>query len=401
MEGLDDWAAPDGIIREAEERAATAYGLDEAHFLTGGTSQGLTTAILSVLGPGEDVVLHRGVHRSVLHGLVMTGALAHFVPDVWNGSFGVTYPDVPALARAVRQMKPKAAVVTYPTYEGLAPDLEALARACRESRSILIVDAAHGAHFGHGPLPPLASVFRPDLVVYGMHKSGGALTPASLLGRIGDRVDPSRLAAARHLVGTSSPSYPIMASIDSAVINLTRRGDDLLEKTARALKLLRGPAVYNPPPSVPSDPTRRVLAPRLGGAPTAHILRRFGVVPEYVSESHALLYAPMGCRPVPRDVVAAVLAGTPPEGLDKAPDFGALRMSFREAYFHPKIWVPLAASLGRVAGAVIVPSPPGVPLIWPGEVFSSGTIRWIERATRGTGSLLGLRHGGEVAVLDE
>ena len=401
VSGLDDWAAPRGILHDAQARAAQAYGLDEAWFLTGGSSQGLTTALLAVLDPFDTLLVHRSVHRSVLHGLLMTGAAPFFVADVWDKTFGLAYPDVQALACEVRRLRPRAVLVTYPTYQGLAPSLEDLTLACKQTGTILIVDSAHGAHFGRGQLPPMASVFSPDLVVYGMHKSGGALTPASLLGRIGNRVDPVRLDAARRLVGTSSPSYPVMASIDLAVWNLMRSGDLLTERSAKVLRPLRGHAVFVPPAGVPQDPTRRVISARLGSVPTGDVLRSMGVVPEYVSPVHALLYAPLGSRPLPRTMASTVSVAGPPEGTHQAPHFEEARMTPREAFFRKPAWVPLDRARGRTAWGLVALSPPGVPLLWPGEPVTEWAIDEARRSLEGAGSVLGVGDGGEVAVIDE
>lgn len=391
---------PEGVLLEASRRAASHYGLDEAFFLVGGSTQGLTTALLAALSPGDTLVLHRGAHRSVLAALVHSGADPRFVPDRWDPLFGVSWPDVDAMAQAVLSIRPRAALVTYPTYTGLAPDLQPLRAACDKARTLLVIDSAHGAHFGLGPTPPLASAFRPDLVVFGMHKSGGALTPGSLLGRIGDRLDPDRLDAVRCLVGTSSPSYPIMASIDLAVSNLKEQGERLTEETTRTLQGLDGEALFTPPAGLPADPTRKVLGSRHGGALIGKVLRERGVEPEYVSPSHTLLYAPLGLTGLPRGILQALatVAGplTPHPPLPIAPR----RALARDAFLGPARSLPLEEAAGFVSADLLGVTPPGIPSLWPGEEIPTDLVHHLQEARREGLTVMGLTPRGEVRVVD-
>lgn len=397
--GLDEWAAPSGVILQAQARAASAYGVDEAFFLVGGSSQGIATALLACLDSGDRLLLHRGVHRSVLQGLVLTGAIPVFVEDHWDPCFGISWPDTGALARGLWEERPRAILVTYPTYAGLAPDLGRIVREARAVGALVIVDSAHGAHFGRGGLPPLASSFAPDLVVYGMHKSGGSLTPSALLGVIGDRVDRERLDRARRLLGTSSPSYPLMASLELAVDNLEEQGEDLVRRTRETMEALRGPGVFLPPEGLPRDGTRKVVGPVLQGGDAARVMDTLGVVPEYVSRHHALLYAPLGLASLPGRFVEAVQGAPAPSRRVARPPALERAITPREAFFLASERVPLAEAAGRVGADLLAPAPPGIPLAWPGERLNSEVVRHLLSERGDHQAVLGLDRHGAIRVV--
>ncbi len=395
LEGLDDWAAPSGLIERAQARVARHYHLDSARLLTAGSSQGVATAILAAVGSGDFLLSHQGAHRSLLHGIVLTGARLRLVPDIWDRRFQIGWPDVPALCQAVSKMRPQAVIVTSPTYAGLAPDLHPLRLACLETNTLLIVDAAHGAHFGLGPLPPMASRVKPDLVIFGLHKSGGAPTPGAVLGRIGDRVKEARWQAACRTVGSSSPSYPLMALVERAVIRLAEAGDRWMAELASVMERLRGPAVFSPPEGMAHDPTRVVVA---ATAASRQELAALGVDPEYVASGHLLLIGTLATTSLDPRLVAWVARQMAPDAGPDQPTLPRRRWEVRRAFLAESETVALEHGLGRVLATPLVPSPPGIPLAWPGQVIDSQLAVEVSRAVAVGQAVLGF-DGGEVAVV--
>lgn len=398
LDGLDDWARPQGLIRQVEARLARHYGLDEAALLVGGSSQGLTTALLAALRPGDLLLSHRGAHRALLHGVLLTGARLRLVEDRTDAAWGVSWPDVDALAAQVRRRKPTAVLVTSPTYNGLAPDLGALRRACDQAGSLLLVDAAHGAHFGLGPLPPLASAVRPDLIVFGLHKSGGAPTAGAVLGRVGQGVAEQRWLGARRAVGTSSPSYPLMAAIERAVMRLEEDGAEAMTRLSTLMASLKGPAVFRPPLGLQADPTRVTVSAT--GARSRQELRTLGVDAEYVASRHLLLLGTLATQSLPPSLGEWVAGQAAPGPGPAAPPPPVRRMEVRTAFFAGSELVPLRRALGRVLAVPLVPSPPGIPLLWPGEVLDGARLAEVQAATAAGQTVLGL-DGGQIPVVGE
>lgn len=392
--GLDDWASPHGIIAEAEALAARTYGVESARLITTGSSTALTIAIASAVGEGDLLLAHRGVHRSILHGLLVSRASLCLITDAWSEPFGVNWPDVAAITEAVRRTRPKAVVVTSPTFTGLAPDIEPLVTAAHDVGALVIVDAAHGAHFGHPGMPRLASSKGADLIVFGMHKSGGALTAGSLLG-MGPRVDAGRVNLFCRALSTSSPSYPVMASIDLAVRSwASGEAARRLATSIRTMTALIGPAVFRAPVGIPSDPSRTVLAPF-----PEPVFARHGVVPEYVSDGHALLLAPLGLEALPQGFLAEVRAAGPGPAVPAPPQPAIALQPWQATLASASpTWVPLADAVGRVSADLLSPSPPGIPWVWPGEVIGKDIVERLA-VVRPQQRVLGMNGRGEVLVV--
>ena len=392
--GLDDWASPDGIIAEAEALAARTYGVKAARLITTGSSTALTIAIAASLGEGDMLLAHRGVHRSILHGLLVARARLTLVADAWSEPFGVSWPDVAAMVSAVHRLRPKAVVVTSPTFTGLAPDITPLVDAAHDEGALVIVDAAHGAHFGHPGMPPLASSTGADLIVFGMHKSGGALTAGSLLG-IGHGADAGRVNLFCRALSTSSPAYPIMASIDLAVRSWANgEAPRHLATSIRTMSGLSGGAVFRAPREVPSDPSRAVVAPLAKGA-----FARHGIVPEYVSQGHALLLAPLGLRDLPEAFLAEIRQAGPGPALPPPPQPEVTVRPWQATFAgEPPVWTPLTGAIGRVSADLLSPSPPGIPWVWTGEVIGKDIVERL-LAVRRPQRVLGMNEGGEVLVV--
>jgi arginine/lysine/ornithine decarboxylase len=180
VEGLDVLSEPSECLLEAQEAAAKAFGVSRTFFLVNGASVGLQAALLSVLKPGEKVLVARNAHRSVLGGLILLDAQpAWFLPEqlqAWGLRGAVR---LETLQNAYRNNPDaKAVVLTSPTYEGIGSDIESIAAWCRETGLFLIVDEAHGSLWPFSDqLPVSACTFPCDAVIHSLHKSGGQPDP--------------------------------------------------------------------------------------------------------------------------------------------------------------------------------------------------------------------------------
>lgn len=236
--GLDDLNQPTGVIKEAEQLAAQCFGADHTFFLVQGSTLGNLAMILSVCAPGDVILVDRFVHKSVIHGLMLANAKAVFLPPVWDPITG--YPagiQVSALEEALRRYPAaKALFLTRPNYYGQAADLAEIISIVHRAGIPLLVDEAHGAHFGfHEAVPPSALSFGADAVVQSTHKMLSGLTMGAMLHIQGPRVDQERIAQTIRILQTSSPSYPIMASLDMARLLMHTKGRELIEAGLQAV----------------------------------------------------------------------------------------------------------------------------------------------------------------------
>ncbi|MGC5776881.1 aminotransferase class I/II-fold pyridoxal phosphate-dependent enzyme [Paenibacillus pabuli] len=220
ISGTDDLHHPEGVIREAQQLAADCFGAEESFFLVGGSTAGNLSLLLTVCNePNSLVLVQRNVHKSVIHGLMLAGARAVFLePWVDPASGLAVMPSLETVQAAVQAYpEAKAILVTLPNYYGMGADLTPIVEVCHEAGIPLLVDEAHGAHYGQHPdLPASALSCGADGVVQSTHKMLSAFTMGAMLHVQGPRMNRSLLRQRLAMVQSSSPSYPVMASLDLA-----------------------------------------------------------------------------------------------------------------------------------------------------------------------------------------
>lgn len=407
LEGLDDLHNPGGVIAAAQQLAAGLFGARHTFFLVNGTTVGIQALIAATCTEGDVLVLPRNAHRSVLGGLVLSGARPVFlepeiVPDFgFAAGFGVD---------KLKQLLPRrgiaAVLAVHPCYYGVVGDLAGVAGLCHRHGVPLIVDEAHGTHLRfHPALPVDALSLGADAVVQSVHKTGGALTQASWLHLGAGRVQREQVARVLRLLQTSSPSYLLLASLDAARRQLARYGggmlDELLEITRgmyRELNEIPGLAVLGKERlgtggALDHDPTRLVVSVRGLGLSGHEVGRRlatgYGVYVEMTDAFNVVAVLTLGTgreearalvralaeisREARRDTGLHRLAAPPPAG----PPVPPLVTTPRRAWLAPQRSVPLESSRGMVCGEIIAVYPPGTAIIYPGEEITPEVIEYL------------------------
>jgi lysine decarboxylase len=389
---------PSGAVAEDQAASARLCGAARCWFGVNGATGMLQTALLALARPGERVLLPRNLHRSLLHGCVLGGLRPVLFDLPFEPSSGLWLPPTPEWLEArLAQAPPLAALVLVnPTYQGLAGDLEALI-ACAHRRGLpVLVDEAHGAHFGQPGLPQAALAAGADLVVQSLHKSAGGLaqSAALLLGAsaaAGGRVSAAAVDRALLWLQTSSPSALLLASAAAALAHRhSPAGTRALARALARAQRLRGSLAAAGLPLVANhDPLRLVLhTARMGinGLTADAWLIERGVIAE-LPEPGCLTFclgehAPKHLR---RRLGASLrglrqaLSG-PALGAFAPPPLPALaepELPLGEAWRRPLIELPLEQALGGVAAEAICPYPPGIPLLIPGERIDGARLAWL------------------------
>ena len=234
MGGFDYLHHPESAILAAQARAATLLGASRSWFLVNGATAGNLAAICATVGEGDTLLVARGSHRSVYAALALSGARPLYLPPVVHpeidGLFGVDPAGVAAALVAHPEIR--AVHVTSPSYYGFCLDLEEIRDLTRAASIPLLVDEAHGSHFAlHPALPTPALALGADLVVQSPHKSLGSFTQSSLLHHQGALVDAERVDGLLQMLQSSSPSALLLVSLDLALDEAGRTGQERWGRT--------------------------------------------------------------------------------------------------------------------------------------------------------------------------
>lgn len=242
IDGFDDLHHAEEILKEAQERAAKLYHAEETHFLINGSTVGILSAILGNVEPGGRILVARNCHKSVYHAMEMQQLIPVYVYPKFDAQQGINgaicvetvaekleeYPDIQAV------------MIVSPTYDGVVSDVATLAEVVHRKGIPLIVDEAHGAHFGFHPyFPKNANVCGADVVIHSLHKTMPAPTQTALLHMNGSLVNRQEVRRYLHMLQTSSPSYILMAGIDECIRLMLEQGEILFAEYVKRLKAVR------------------------------------------------------------------------------------------------------------------------------------------------------------------
>ena len=215
--GMDDLSHPAGVLREAQDRLAALAGADRSFFLVNGASTGIIAMMTALCRPGDSLIVPRASHRAVYHGLVLGGISPVYLYTQWqDGRPALPAPeDVEALLKA--HPRAMGMVLASPDYWGRCADVAGIAGVLHRQGKALLLDQAHGAHFGFSKaLPPHGGAQGADAWVQSAHKTLPALTQSAWLHLRPGCLSADRIGQKIRLLSTTSPSYPMMGSMDYA-----------------------------------------------------------------------------------------------------------------------------------------------------------------------------------------
>jgi arginine/lysine/ornithine decarboxylase len=431
--GLDDLHNPQGVIADAQELVADLYGAERSFFLINGTSCGLQALLMSVCGHYDKVILPRNMHRSVMAGLIFSGADPVFImPEIipgFNFSAGFTKQNLKKILH--EHSGAKSIMAVYPVFYGVGGDIKSIAEIAHEACCPLLVDEAHGAHLAfHPELPEQALALGVDASVQSTHKLGGSLTQSSVLHLKGGFLDFEKVADSLRLVQSTSPSYVLMASLDTARRQLALHGRELLQRALMLsaqtgslldeipyIKVLSdrhltaqqagfdGASSNEISTRLPGaevfDPTRLVINVAESGLSGYYIARllaeRYSVFIEMADALNLIVPVTIGTTEgdclclvqALRDIMQKEL----PHNMDKcvivnyrAGGFCAAltelpqkAMTPREAWFAKTETTALVKAKNKISAEWVAVYPPGIPLLCPGEIISTDIIDYLRK----------------------
>lgn len=405
MDATGNWFAPEGPVADAQRLYASACGVAETHFLVNGATSGVHAMLLAAAGDGDVVLLSRQSHLSVFAALVLSGARPVYLPSRWSPAAGPLPPTADEVAQALAEHpEARAVFLTQPSYYGLGRPLTPVAELCRARGALLLVDEAHGAHLPFLPAGHLRSAVGQgaDLVVQSAHKTLGSLVGTAVIHRPhGSRVTADRLLAALKLLGSTSPSYLLLASLDLCRRWLDEAGRPALARAVARATKLRASIARLKPLAVLSleqtaawggcqiDPLRLLVSVAATGLSGYEVERRLlaehGVLGEFADAANvAFVLGPADAADARARLLRGLkaIAAAAPAGATRGDADGELRevprpemvLTPREAFRCATETVRADAAAGRIAAESISQYPPGIPVLVPGERIAPAAL---------------------------
>lgn len=397
LTGLDDLHHPEGAILEAQELLSSFYKVKRSYFLIGGSTSGNLAMILSSFVQGDIVLVQRNCHKSVLNGLELAGVEPVFLSPEMDeeGGFplGVSLNTVKEAIKGYPEFK--GIILTSPTYYGMQQGIEDIAEVIHAYKGIVLVDEAHGAHFGLKNMPHSAIHRGADIVVQSAHKTLPALTMGAFLHVNSDQVDEYCLSQALQMVQSSSPSYLIMASLDLSRLYMEKLSEKDLENiilqaekfrvfinSLDHLYTVKTPAGYVLDPlkiTVQSDKN-------ISGFELQQLFEDEGLFTELADDRNVLFILPLGAMKELSELkevfykISEKLSSykNRMEEVQTASEFpliSKLELSYQDMKRMRVKHVQIEKAEGYAAAEAVIPYPPGIPLIAKGEKITSESIR--------------------------
>ncbi len=401
LSGLDDLHHPEEIILEAENLLADTYGAMKSFFLVGGSTVGNLAMIYATCKKGDTIIVQRNAHKSIFHAIELVGAKPVFVSPLWDErTLTATHVSYKDLKEAVDfHPEARAVVLTYPTYYGMtSKEIQQQIAYCHEKGIPVLVDEAHGAHFSACTLfQPSALSFGADIVVQSAHKTLPAMTMASFMHVNSNFIDVDKINHYLRMLQSSSPSYLLLASLDDAryyiQTYMESDGAYIIEKRNQWVEALR--AIGSLEVIEVDDPIKLLLrVDGYSGFQLQEALEAKHVYAELADANQVLLVLPLlkqghtypfaEIRVRIKDAVTLLLS-TPRSEIvtasQAAYNFVAITESaytFDDIEKAEKEWLPYMRTMGRISASMIIPYPPGIPLLVPGEKITVAKLSQLE-----------------------
>ncbi len=405
MKPLDNLCHPVSVIKEAEELAADAFGAKHVFFMINGTTSAVQSMVLTACKRGEKIIMPRNVHRSAINALVISGAQPVYVNPGTNDELGI------ALGMSIKDVEKaillnpdaKAVLVNNPTYYGICSPLEDIVRLAHKHGMLVLVDEAHGTHFYFNDNLPISAMSAgADMAAVSMHKTGGSLTQSSFL-LINNDISQGYVRQIINLTQTTSGSYLLMSSLDISRKNLALNGQSIFDRVSQLAGYAReeinkiggfyayGRELINNDTVFDFDITKLSVHTRsigLAGIEVYDILRDdYDIQIEFGDIGNILAIISVGDKALAIErLISSMSEIKRLYSRDKAGMFDheyinpLVAMTPQEAFYAPKISVPIEKSFGKICSEFVMCYPPGIPILAPGEYITKDILSYIAYA---------------------
>lgn len=419
IDGFDNLHHATEILKEAQDKAASIYGAEESFYLINGSTCGILAAIFAATNRHGKILIARNCHKSVYNGICLRQLKTAYVyPRVTSMGLQGQICAEDVEKELQKQSDIEAVLITSPTYDGVVSDIKAIAKVVHNYHIPLIVDGAHGAHFGFSKgFPENPVKLGADVVIESVHKTLPAFTQTALLHLCSNRVDSALIKKYLGVFETSSPSYVLMAGIDRCMDYMQEQGVEQLEKLTQKIKKFhkRTSTLKNIKIVKKSDFGFKeaydydyskilILSKRkevTGAVLHEILLQKYHLQMEMISGQYVLALCSLMDTQEGFDRLAEAL-----EEIDSSELFqNTTKVNWKSQSIYRKqeqfisIYkademekeeCSLESAVGQIAGEYLYLYPPGIPFLVPGEVITEETIRDIQSCQTEGLEVLGL-----------
>ncbi len=420
ISGADNLFQTEGIIKSVQDHYASLYGSKKSYLLVNGSSGGNIAAILASVKKGKRLIMARNCHKSVFNALTLGDIRPAYAYPEMIEEFGISGAVSPSEIEHLIVENPdaEAVMITSPNYYGVCSDIRTIAEIAHRHGIVLIVDEAHGAHLHFSDnLPPSAIQSGADLVINSTHKTLASFTQSAALHYNTDLVDQYILEDKLQCIQSTSPSYLLMTSMDICADILEKHRQELMEEWIRNLS-----AFYERISNIPGvktmgkmkglDWTKINLSLGELGITGARLdkilLEEYSVYIELFTGDWIMAMTGIGntrndyerfanaLEDISRKVRESGLEihKTEHRANTLTPPKQAVMFDIPTA----KKRIKLTDSEGRICASSIIPYPPGIPLLCPGERIEADAIAYVQAMREMGEKVIGVNEFGEVIV---
>jgi len=423
IEGADNLFKAESILRKTMNRYKAMYTAKQAFMLVGGSSAGILASALSIISKGDTLIMASNCHKSVYNALMLSGGKAVFVAPETLKDYGLA-GEVSASRieeALIKHPEAKAVLITSPNYYGVCSDIEKISEIVHAHGKILIVDDKIAPSRGdiknqHSKAQKLAAeASGADIAILSTHKTLASFTQTAILLVCSDRVDVDTIANNLQILQSSSPSYILMASLDLNARIIEEYGDALfkewqadLDYAYEELRKIQGLELLE---MELLDRTKLVFGLReigISGYELDALLRERGIFCELSDSRFVMAMSGIGSKRKDYELLISALNEIAEEARESGRNSASREddeiVLMDELYRHGEIFdVPseterLVAreSEGKISAQALIPYPPGIPIIVPGERIDSEKIRVLEKLHKDGVSVIGLDGNGKI-----
>lgn len=358
----DNLLSASGVIFDSQQEVAKVYGVENVLYSTAGATALIHTVIRALATKGN-FLIYGEAHKSIYNAMRINGVKAF----LYRGR---------DLKGEMVKRNAKVVVCTSPSYFGKTLDLKETREICDSLGADLVVDSAHGAHFGFSKYLPVSATKYADLVIHSQHKTMATLTGGATL-CYANRYKKEVLRAFGE-VHTTSPSYLVMSSIESAVKLLSEGGEKLYESVVLEIEEFKEKCVNKPFSVLESDdPTRLVIEVGGDGESVCKGLERLNIYPEMVyGNKIVFIVTPFNYQNL--DALYDALDSLDYDNESRPISLPECEESVELIFGSEIEEVLLEEAEGRISYREIGLYPPGVPVVVAGERLTAKNINFLK-----------------------